>query len=137
MNATTGKHEPVWRTFWSLFGASNQLLAALGLLGVTVWLWRTRRATWVWYVTGIPMVWMYVMSSWALLQFITQPLKPWIDGEVNFSQLAETGALSNPVPWVAVVLVGLALLMLVEAVRVITGWGGDRTPPAHTAQATA
>ena len=43
---------PVWRTFWSLFGASNQLLAALTLLGVTVWLWRTRRAWWVWLVTG-------------------------------------------------------------------------------------
>ena len=38
-----GKPIPVWRTFWYLFGASNQLLAALTLLGVTVWLWRTRR----------------------------------------------------------------------------------------------
>jgi carbon starvation protein CstA len=38
-----GNAVPVWKTFWSLFGASNQLLAALTLLGVTVWLWRTRR----------------------------------------------------------------------------------------------
>jgi len=83
------------------------------------------------------MVWMYVMSSWALLQFIIRPLQPWIDGRMNFDQLAETGALRNPVPWVAAVLVGLALLMLVEAVRVITGWGGDRTPPAQSVQAAA
>ena len=35
---------PVWQIFWNLFGASNQLLAALTLLGVTVWLWRTLQA---------------------------------------------------------------------------------------------
>ena len=52
---------------WPLFGISNQLLAALTLLGVTVWLWRTRRETWVWLVTGLPCVWMYAMSSWALV----------------------------------------------------------------------
>ena len=40
-----GNPVPVWKMFWGLFGASNQLLAALTLLGVTVWLWRTRRAT--------------------------------------------------------------------------------------------
>ena len=57
---------PIWRTFWALFGASNQLLAALTLLGITVWLWKTRRVWWVWLVTGIPTVWMYAMSTWAL-----------------------------------------------------------------------
>ena len=36
--------KPVWQIFWPLFGASNQLLAALTLLGVTVWLWQTQRA---------------------------------------------------------------------------------------------
>ena len=56
---------PVWRTFWDLFGASNQLLAALTLVGVTVWLWRTRRAAWVWLVTGLPAAWMYFVSIWA------------------------------------------------------------------------
>ena len=59
---------PVWRIFWDLFGASNQLLAALTLLGVTVWLWKTRRAMWVWPVVGLPAVWMYAMSTWALDQ---------------------------------------------------------------------
>ena len=57
---------PVWQIFWNLFGASNQLLAALTLLGVTVWLWRHARAWWVWLVTGLPTVCMYVMSTWAL-----------------------------------------------------------------------
>ncbi len=54
--------------FWDLFGASNQLLAALTLLGVTVWLWRTRRSPLVWLVTGVPTVVMYTMSTWALAQ---------------------------------------------------------------------
>ncbi len=59
-----GNAVPVWRTFWGLFGASNQLLAALTLIGVTVWLWRTRRALWVFVVTGVPAVFMYAMSAW-------------------------------------------------------------------------
>jgi carbon starvation protein len=108
---------PVWRTFWSLFGASNQLLAALTLLGVTVWLWRTRRARWVWIVTGIPTVWMYVMSTWALVVMTW----PKFQGESGGFQLP-----ADPVAWAGVVLVGLAALMLVEAIRVIMGTG---TPP--------
>jgi len=100
-----GKTIPVWRTFWELFGASNQLLAALTLLGVTVWLWKTQRARWVWAVTGLPTVWMYVMSVWALGSIIK---RAWAQGIT-----------ADPVPWVGVVLVGLALLMLVEALKSI------------------
>lgn len=103
--------EPVWRTFWSLFGASNQLLAALTLLGITVWLVRSRRATWAWIVTGVPTLWMYVMSVWALLVIIGRSFR----GAAGF-QL--TG---DPVAWVGLVLVGLAALMLVEALRTIFG----------------
>ena len=32
--------------FWTLFGASNQLLAALTLLGITFWLHKARRRIW-------------------------------------------------------------------------------------------
>ncbi|MBI4546700.1 MAG: carbon starvation protein A [Ignavibacteriae bacterium] len=35
--------EGSWVKFWTLFGASNQLLAALTLLSITVWLYRTRK----------------------------------------------------------------------------------------------
>jgi carbon starvation protein len=108
---------PVWRTFWALFGASNQLLAALTLLGVTVWLWRTRRARWVWFVTGIPTVWMYTMSSWALVS-MTWPKFRGAGGGFEMT--------GDPVAWAGVVLVALAALMLVEAIRVILGGG---TPP--------
>lgn len=108
-----GKEMPVWRTFWSLFGASNQLLAALTLLGVTVWLWRTYKARWVWLVTGLPTVWMYIMSTWALLRVIRTGF---------FSPQWEfKGLTANPVPWVALILVTLAALVLVEALKVCLG----------------
>lgn len=35
-----------FRTFWVIFGTSNQLLAALTLVGVSVWLWRMGRPVW-------------------------------------------------------------------------------------------
>lgn len=101
----SGKIVPIWRVFWDLFGASNQLLAALTLMGVTVWLWRTRGQRWVWFVTGIPTVWMYVMSTWALLRIISK-------------QFSTKGVTTDPVPWVAITLVALALLMLLEACKI-------------------
>lgn len=100
-----GNRIPVWRTFWELFGASNQLLAAITLLGVTVWLWRTRQAAWVWFVTGIPMVLMSVMSLWALIAIIG---KHFADG-VN----------ANPVAWIAILLVCLAVLMIWEGIVIV------------------
>jgi len=100
-----GQRIPIWRTFWDLFGASNQLLAAISLLGVTVWLWRTRQAIWVWFVTGIPMVLMSIMSIWALVMMIQKHFKD--------------GLTANPVPWIAVLLVALAVLMIWEAILIV------------------
>jgi carbon starvation protein len=113
-----GKPIPLYAIFWNLFGASNQLLAALTLLGVTVWLWRTRREAWVWLVTGLPCVFMYVMSSWALVA-MTWP--KFVDNETGEYLLP-----TDPVPWIGLVLLALAALMLVEAVIALAG---DRRPP--------
>ncbi len=116
-----GQPQPAWKTFWALFGASNQLLAALALIGITVWLWRTYRARWVWFVFGLPTVVMYTMSAWALLRFIR-------DGFAAFAQSRAMSDLpTGPVPWVALVLVGLAMMLLIEAVMVFIG---PRQPPA-------
>lgn len=121
------KLPPIWQTFWSLFGASNQLLAALTLLGVTVWLRNTRRATWVWFVTGLPAVFMYVMSTWALTA-MTLP---------QFRTTEGWKVPSSPVPWVGVVLLFLAAWMLVEAIFVLTASSsaGPRHPRAVPAAA--
>lgn len=109
MTNVDGKVAPLWRVFWGLFGASNQLLAALTLLGVTVWLWRTRRETWVWIVTGIPTVWMYAMSTWALGRMIVARWSAPIN--VPEARLSNAIVLS-----ISVLLVVLATLMLIEAI---------------------
>lgn len=105
-----GAQVPAWRRFWPLFGASNQLLAALALLGITVWLYRTRRKWWVWLVVGLPGAFMYVMSNWALLGFIKRGfVKP--EGGLTLAS-------GDLVGWVALLLAALALLMLLESLRV-------------------
>lgn len=85
----SGKPLPLWKMFWPAFGASNQLLAAMTLAGVTVWLRREGR---VWWVTGVPAVFMAVatMSSLVLL------VKPWAltlaTGVFRFDPVGVTGA---------------------------------------------
>ncbi|MFM8734361.1 MAG: carbon starvation protein A [Pirellulales bacterium] len=113
-----GNPVPAWKMFWSLFGASNQLLAALTLLGITVWLWRTRRESWVWLVTGLPTGFMYVMSIWALVS-MTLPRFRGADGWT---------LPADPVPWVGVVLLALAAVMLVEAIRAVLAPQGPADP---------
>ena len=63
----TGQVLPAWRAVWPMFGATNQLLAALALLAITVWLKRTGRA---WAFAGVPMVFMLVMTMSALALLI-------------------------------------------------------------------
>jgi carbon starvation protein len=121
-----GNAIPAWKLFWALFGASNQLLAALTLLGVTVWLWRTRRNPLVWLVAGVPTILMYTMSTWALLKMT---LPSFLDSSTGRVSLP-----SDPVPWAGVVLIVLAALMLVEAVRAILG-PTPQSPPFKPAVA--
>jgi carbon starvation protein len=114
----SGNPIPAWRAFWPLFGSANQLLAALTLLGITVWLWRTRRQKWVLFVAGLPTVFMYCMSCWALTSMMKQ-------------ELAKTGW-SNPVTWVGCVLLVLAGWMLIEAIAAFAR--PDRRAPEAAAQ---
>lgn len=123
-----GAPVPAWRLFWALFGASNQLLAALTLLTVTVWLWRTRRKWWVWVVTGIPTVWMYVMSTWALGEMVYRAL---------VASFPKEGFRFDPVPWIGLVLIALAVLMLIEAILVILGPGSGPGGRRHSVAAIA
>jgi carbon starvation protein len=61
-----GKPIAIWSLFWKTFGSSNQLLAALALIGITVWLQRTAKNRKAWFVTIIPSIFMFIMSTWAL-----------------------------------------------------------------------
>ena len=98
------------------------MLAALTLLGVTVWLWRTRRETWVLYVVGLPTVFMYTMSTWAL-------------GRMIYGYVQQLGAAKAP-QQITYILLGisslllfLALAMLIEAVIALTRRDDNRTRP--------
>jgi carbon starvation protein len=59
---------------WQLFGAANQLLAALALMAVTVWLGRTGRRT---LYTLIPMILMYLVTVAAL---VLNLIRNWKEG---------------------------------------------------------
>jgi carbon starvation protein len=53
-----------YQRFWTLFGTSNQLLAGLSLLGVTVWLKRTGRRYWF---VALPTVFIFGVTLTALV----------------------------------------------------------------------
>ncbi|GIX04112.1 MAG: carbon starvation protein A [Planctomycetaceae bacterium] len=123
-----GQVVPLWRVFWALFGASNQLLAALTLLGVTVWLWKTTGAWWVWLVTGLPTLWMYTMSTWALARMIQGLLR-------ELSTRPSVPSVTYILLAVSSLLVMLALFMLVEASTIL--WPRRQGSPPTAVSAPA
>jgi len=50
---------------WPLFGTTNQLTGALTLLVITIFLRRLNRNAWV---TALPMVFLFIMTTWAMIQ---------------------------------------------------------------------
>lgn len=75
-----------YRLFWTLFGSSNQLLAALSLLAITVWMRRQGRRTWY---TFYPMLAVMAVTLTSLVlqarQLWQSPMgsPPWINGLVS------------------------------------------------------
>ena len=87
--------------FWTLFGASNQLLAALTLLSITAWLYKARRRI---AFTLIPMFFVLTITLWAL------------GSMVYFNLQTATGfdiKLINGISSLA--LIGLAIFLVVTA----------------------
>jgi carbon starvation protein len=64
-----GNIVPAWKTIWPIFGATNQLLAGLALMVIGVWLRKKGKP--VWFVV-LPMIFMLVMTLWALFIVIMQ-----------------------------------------------------------------
>jgi len=95
-----GNAVPVWRAIWPVFGATNQLLGALALLTVSVWLKRTGRRS---FFTAIPMVFMFSVTLLALVQLVMRE---------QFNVIGVISAL----------LLVLAVILIVESVR---AYGGD------------
>ena len=93
-----------WTRFWTLFGASNQLLAALTLLVLTIWLRRQGRP---YLFTLLPMLFVAGITLWALWTLAVGGLKA-----ARGIDLAFWNGLS------AAALVGLALFLFWRSGRV-------------------
>jgi carbon starvation protein len=95
---------------WALFGAANQLLAALGLLAVCCWLGKIGRNNKMFY---IPMFFMLVVTLTSLVFTIR-------------TQFAGIAAGGEGVAWfwvrgiIAILLVILAIVLVVEGVRALS-----------------
>ena len=99
-----------YSTIWPLFGASNQLLAALALLAVCAWLGNVGKNNKMFY---FPMIFMLVVTLTSLAQTAI--------AKVN--TISANGAATAPVIQLvlAVVLFVLALVLAVEACQTIFG----------------
>ncbi|MGH2384996.1 MAG: carbon starvation CstA family protein, partial [Candidatus Limnocylindria bacterium] len=117
-----------WVYLWQLFGASNQLLAALSLLLVTLWLASTRRNP---AYAGIPMLFMYVTTVAASLVtaynlYVTIVSR---EGSAAISVLGAWAMIA-----VSLLLVIAALLIAFDAWK---AWGRYRGMPAEPVPAPA
>ncbi len=99
-----------WRTFWTLFGTSNQLLAALTLLGISVWLKRSGKSCWY---TFAPMCFVMAITVTALVRLAWTGFTRFraADGTINATVLIN-GAVS-------VALLTLAAMVVFEAVLAV------------------
>jgi carbon starvation protein len=114
---------PAYMNFWTLFGTSNQLLASLTLLAITVWLYREKRR--IWY-TAIPTVFVMIVTVWALVAQIRHAFASLKTGGFVLNTTTMNGV-------VGIALVGMAVAILVEAGRVVmTG----KVPAAERAETT-
>ncbi len=99
--------EGAYRLFWVLFGTSNQLLAGLSLLGISVWLRRSgRRSAFAW----LPMVFVMVVTLTSLVAQVMAAARLVAESGARMTTPTMNGAVS-------LVLLVLALVLIAEAVR--------------------
>jgi carbon starvation protein len=110
----TGAPVPAWRVFWTLFGTANQMLAALTLLGVTVWLFRTGKT---WWYTAIPAAFMMVVTLTSLLMFLA-----------NWLQQMSASTAFDPNGPLSTILLLLAVMLIVESAVIMTRAFRNRRP---------
>lgn len=97
---------------WPIFGTSNQLLASLTLLTISVWLLKTKRNA---VFTIIPMLFMLIITLWSLilqtLPFINV-FPDWIKGTEVKPDIIISGICS-------IILFLLSILLIFEAINVL------------------
>ena len=106
---------------WPLFGASNQLLAAVGLLAVAAWLGKEGKENKMFY---IPMVFMMVVTVTALVQTILGNLADFASGTAAdpFWDVCRT--------IIAAVLIVLSIVLAVNAIRTMIQQAKDKKAAA-------
>ncbi|NKE04245.1 MULTISPECIES: carbon starvation protein A [Mesobacillus] len=82
---------------WPLFGTSNQLLAGVSLLLVSIWLKRQGRN---YLVTFIPMVFVFFMTLWAMIQQVIFQWSGYGSGELNMLLFGIGGLILIFVFWI-------------------------------------
>ncbi len=107
--------EGAYRRFWVLFGTSNQLLAALSLLGLSVWLRRLGKPN---LFTLVPMVFVMIVTLWSLVLQVGAAAQKVAATGLHYDAVVLNGGVS-------VLLIVLALVLVTEAGR---GW--SRSAPA-------
>ena len=115
--------EKAYLVAWPIFGTSNQLLASLTLLAVSVWLVRTGRNA---LFAIIPMAFMLVMTLWSLILQIA----PFVKATAAGAHASPDAAISGVC---GAVLLVLSVWLLVEAVRILARRGTRKGLPDRTA----
>ncbi len=113
---------PAWKLFWTTFGASNQLLAGLALIGITVWLLNTAKNKQAYLATLLPAIFMFGMSSWALVRMFLQYT-------VKEGVFAFPAGANVIVPIMCLIYIALAGWMAVETAVVFIRRGTQRVEP--------
>ncbi|MFB6355413.1 MAG: carbon starvation CstA family protein, partial [bacterium] len=133
--------KPAGIFLWVLFGASNQLLASLGLLTVTVYLYKRARP--VWY-TVIPMIFMIIVTTMALVGQLFKQMPPVLRNPI-VGVLEVIPGVSIDIKatgsWVifgmTVLILLLAVWFIVEATRALLQFTPDPDPTSEPSPTTS
>lgn len=110
-----GNPVPAWKMFWTTFGASNQLLAGLALIGITAWLLNTAKFRKAWVFTFFPALFMFIMSTWSLIKtFLSYTVVETVVDNVTTKTFAFPGGAQIIIPIASLIYIVLAIWMAVE-----------------------
>ncbi|HZH33396.1 MAG TPA: carbon starvation CstA family protein [Pyrinomonadaceae bacterium] len=98
--------------FWTLFGASNQLLAALTLLSITAWLYQSRQRI---AFTLLPMLFVLTITLWALVKMVVGNFSASQGFDIKFVNAIASSAL-----------ILLAIYLVITALVKLRGERGDQ-----------
>ena len=107
---------PIWAVIWPVFGSANQLVAALALLGVAVWLKKALKANNAFLM--LPMWFMLITTVAALYILIRDQIAA---ASPNVLVIA-----------ISVLLMALAVLMVIEAMKALKTDGPAGAGVPHT-----